>query len=39
MQHNSMERTLGVWKGSPEEVAGQADIGDEATPAEIEWGE
>ena len=28
MQHNSMKRsTLAVWKGSPEEVAGQMDIG------------
>jgi len=31
-----MERTLGVWKGLPEEVAGQADIGDETTQGNIE---
>jgi uncharacterized protein YdhG (YjbR/CyaY superfamily) len=31
MQHNSIKGTLGVWKGSPEEVARQADIVDETT--------
>jgi hypothetical protein len=34
MQHKSMLRTLGVWKGSPEDMASEADIGDETTQAE-----
>ena len=30
MHHKSMKRsTLGVWKGSPEELEGQRDIGEE----------
>ena len=35
MRHNSTNRsTLAEWKGSPEEVEGQIDVGDEEPHAE-----